>query len=424
VDDGSTVYDPQRLSCGRERCFFVLSAERGLSILLQLTIAARETDYIRRLAEYIRESPYGRDWRMTGISSAAALKQYLIGGHAIDLLLIQPWLLQEAEAHGAGIPKALLVRRPGETQGLANAEGLTEVLQYQSMPRLFRQLSEVRGEWGGSIVRLGRGHANRAAILGVYSASGGIGVTTTALHLAHLASLRERNVFYLNLEPYDATGALLGDTRSEGLSRLLYAFNSKPEEAAVLLKRLRKHHPVLKADYLPGDCPPEERIALGRFEVGQLLDTITDSGDYDTVIVDLGSGMTEAHGEVLRRCAAMLWLAGCDAGARFKSDAALGYARRTWQDDAAGWERKLRYVECGIEEGMDARGTRDAAVRRSAVFGQLPRASGMRYGDDLRRLLDLPPYRSAVSRLLDKLELGGGDADDIGADGLAASRAR
>jgi Mrp family chromosome partitioning ATPase len=391
--------------------------------MLQLTIAARETDYIRRLADYIRESPYGRDWRMTGISSAAALKQYLIGGHPVDMLLIQPWLLQEAESHGAGIPKALLVRRPGEARGLANAEELKEVLQYQSMPRLFRQLSEVRGGWGGSIMRLGRSQSNRVAIIGVYSASGGMGVTAASLHLAHLASLRERNVFYLNLEPYDAAGALLGDTRSEGLSRLLYAFNSQPEEAEALMKRLRKHHPVLKADYLPGDCPPEERIALGSFEVGKLLGTISDSGDYDTVIVDLGSMMTEAHGEVLRRCDAMLWLAGCDASARFKSDAALGFAKRTWQQDAAHWERKLRYVECGSEERHGAGGRRDAA-RQRAAFGQLPRAPAMRSGDDLRRLLDLPLYRSAVGRLLDKLALEGGDADDLGADGLAASRAR
>lgn len=391
--------------------------------MLQLTIAARETDYIRRVADYMRESPYGRDWRMTGISSAAALKQYLIGGHPVDMLLIQPWLLQEADSHGTGIPKALLVRRPGEAQGLANAEGLMEVLQYQSLPRLFRQLSEVRGGWGGSIMRLGRGQSNRTAIIGVYSASGGIGVTATSLHLAHLASLRERNVFYLNLEPYDGAGALLGDQRTEGLSRLLYAFNSKPEEADALMKRLRKHHPVLKADYLPGDCPPEERIALGSFEVGNLLDTIGNSGDYDTVVVDLGSMMTEAHGEVLRRCDAMLWLTGSDASARFKSEAAMGYAKRTWQQDAVLWERKLRYVECATKETQDAGGRRDAAGQRAA-FGQLPHAPGLRSGDDLRRLLDHPQYRSAVGRLLDKLALEGGDADDLGADGLAASRAR
>ncbi len=391
--------------------------------MLQLTIAARETDYIRRLADYIRDSPYGRDWRMTGISSAAALKQYLIGGHPIDMLLVQPWLLQEAESHGAAIPKALLVRRLGEAQGLANAEGLKEVLQYQSMPLLFRQLSEVRSGWGSSIMRLGGGHSNRAAVIGVYSASGGIGVTAVSLQLAYLAALRERTVFYLNLEPYDGVGALLGDPRSEGLSRLLYALNSKPEEADLLMKRLRQHHPVLKADYLPGDCPPEERIALGSFEVGKLLDTIGGSGDYDTVVVDLGSMMTEAHGEVLRRCDAMLWLAGSDASSRYKSEAALGYAKRAWKQDAAHWERKLRYVECGNEGGHDSGGRRDAA-RQRAAFGQLPHVPGMRVGSDLRRLLEHPQHRSAVGRLLDKLALEGGDADDLRADGLAASRAR
>jgi len=387
--------------------------------MLQLTIAARETDYIRRVADYIGESPYGKDWRMTGISSAAALKQYLIGGHPVDLMLIQPWLLKEAEAHGAGIPKALLVRRPGEGDGEPGAAGLTEVLQYQSMPGLFRQLSEVRGERGGSIVRLGRGKANRAAVLGVYSASGGVGVTTAALHLAHLSALRQRNVFYLNLEPFDATGALLGDARSEGLSRLLYAFKSKPEEAGLLLKRLRKHHPVLKADYLSGDCPPEERMALGGSEIGGLLATIVESGDYDSVIVDLGSAMTEAHGEVLRRCDAMLWLVASDAGARSKADAALGFARRTWQADAPRWERKLRYVACGHAESREPGGERSRPP-----FGKLPRVRGMRFGGDLGRLLDAPEYRSAVGRLLDKLEQTGGDAVDYGADGAVASRAR
>src|SRR5690606_9297640 len=146
---------------------------------------------------------------------------------------------------------------------------------------------------------------------------------------------------------------------------------------------------------------------------------ISDSGDYDAVIVDLGSAMTEAHGEVLRRCDAMLWLVGSDTASRAKADAALGYARRTWQGETADWERRLRFVACGHSDSRESSKGRDRSI-----FGKLPRVRGMRSGSDLRRLLDAPEYRAAVGRLLDKLERTGGGAVDYGADGAVAARAR
>ena len=58
-----------------------------------LIIAVKEADYIDRLAEYIRHSPFGEIWQLTAFTNPAALKHFIRGGYRIDSLwLSQPCL--------------------------------------------------------------------------------------------------------------------------------------------------------------------------------------------------------------------------------------------------------------------------------------------------------------------------------------------
>lgn len=388
--------------------------------MFQLAVAVREQDYIRRLDDYVRSSPLGQEWRVTGFSSAASLKQYLKGGYPVDLLLVQPWLAAEAEAHGAGIPKALLVRRAGEACGAA--EGWTEVLQFQAVPRLLRQLTAVRAEGGGTVVKLRASGAGLTAVMAVYSPAGGIGKSTAALNLVHQAALQGMNVFYLNLEPFDATGLLLGDRGAkgeEGLSGVLYALKSNPGEAGAVFKRLRRHHSVLKADYFAGDTPPEEKLALQAEDTAKLLETIADTGDYDLVVVDLDSAFREAHMAVFERSRHILWLMSQDMPSVRKTESALAFARRAWPERFGASERTIRYIAC---RHMDNGGVAGLSARGNfAVFGKLPYVSEWRLLEQPGRLLASRAYGAAAAGLLGKLGLKGEESADRRGNGTAAA---
>src|SRR5690606_22299818 len=182
---GSTACGRQPMLPPQAVLFFVYvrgGRQGGAMEVIHLCAAAHEADYIRRLADYVRQSPYGRSWRVSGFSSADSLTQYLTGGYPADLLLVPPDMAAPARQLRPGVPAALLVRHAAE----AKDEGAA-VLQYQPMPQLMRQLAAIMAEQGlhAGMRTADEGGAGGPSVLAVYSPSGGCGVTTAALGLAH-----------------------------------------------------------------------------------------------------------------------------------------------------------------------------------------------------------------------------------------------
>ncbi len=201
-----------------------------------LIIAVKEAEYIDRLAEYIRHSPFGEIWQLTAFTNPAALKHFIRGGYRIDLIVAQPAMLEGLGESIGSIPTAALVSYHGQCQDLP------EVMQYQPLPQLLQSFSAVyaaSGERFNHAVSKGNGSAT---VVSVYSASGGIGKTTLALQLAQQAGLRGLRVFYLNLEQWNATSIWFGEEGGDDFSQMLYTLQTQPDKAFVRLTELRKRH--------------------------------------------------------------------------------------------------------------------------------------------------------------------------------------
>lgn len=355
---------------------------------INVCVAAREAEYVRRLADYVRQSHYGREWRVTGFSTVGALGQYLKSGYPADLLLAAPEFAAEAEAYRDRVPMALLVKRSGEAGG---GDGLPEVLQYQPMPKLMRTLAAIRAESrmhqpAGSGGRDG----NLPFIATVYSPSGGSGVSTTALCLAQLSARSGANSFYLDLDPFG--GATGGRAAGEGLPAMLYALQSRPAEAAAAFERLRMHDAKLGIDRFPGGCPPEEKLALGADAAAGLLQAAAASPDYDAVFVDLGSSPGEAHLEMFARSAVIFWLTPDHPSGQHKTEAALGFFRRRWPDRFNDVEPRICHVA--------------ARTGQSGLSGS---AAGLRFAcrlPDVPQLRHAGPEAAAASPVLQSACLG------------------
>ncbi|OUM94597.1 MAG: hypothetical protein A9Z00_10460 [Thermobacillus sp. ZCTH02-B1] len=334
---------------------------------IHLCVAAREADYVRRLADYVRSSPYGRDWRVTGFSTEEALRQYLKAGYPADLLLVAPEFAEAASGLRPGVPIALLVRRTGEA---GPESGLPEVLQFQPVPNLIRQLETLRA--GHGLPRAPAGETG-PLVAAVYSPSGGSGVTTTALCMAHLAAKSGAGAFYLDLDPF---GGIAGGKAEPagGLPELLYTLQARPEEAAAVFGRVRKHDAALGIDRFPGGCPPEEKLDLGPEAADGLIRTVAGCRDYGVVVVDLGSAPTAAHLEAFARSDAIFWLVPDHPSGRGKSEAALEFFRRREPKRMAEIEPRIRMVAAHAGRSGSARGA--AGLRLVAGIPEVPRLRG------------------------------------------------
>lgn len=211
---------------------------------LSLIVAAKEPEYVRRLAEYIREAPAGAEWQMTACTQPQALRQYVRGGYPADLLLLQP----EFEAHVRDVVQEALP--VVHLVPFITDSGKPQIVQFQSLPRLIQQLnmqlSHIRG------FRHKAGQPESAIMLSLFSSMGGMGKTTLALNIAREASEAGKRVFYFNLEPYNASDLYLresGEGSEQDYSMLLYVLQSKPDQVRQQLAASTRRSTELGIDY-------------------------------------------------------------------------------------------------------------------------------------------------------------------------------
>ncbi|QYR20677.1 hypothetical protein KZ483_23275 [Paenibacillus sp. sptzw28] len=372
-----------------------------------LILAVKEAEYIARLAEYIRHSPFGDDWQLTAFTNPAALRHYLRAGYGADLIAAQPVILGEIGDAGSGIPTAVLVTRSGQYTEHP------EVHQFQPLPQLLQAFSAVyaaSGEYSGEKP----GERTAAPVIAVYSAAGGIGKTTLSIQLAQQAGVRGARVFYLNLEQWNATALWFGDDGPDDFAHMLYTLQAQPDKATARLSELRKRHPTLKIDFFAPGGNADEQLTISPGQVQLLLGIIAGSGQYDLVVVDLDSRLEPLQHAVMEASEHILWLVADDAVTRSKTGLALQYGERKWGPDFSRQKRKFLFV--------DARASRldTDKVLEVQLAGSLPFVAEWANG---RQSVDrsIPPaYRGAVDALLAGLSLHERGGDDARGDRASA----
>ncbi|OXM17300.1 ParA family protein [Paenibacillus herberti] len=367
---------------------------------LELVVAAKEGEYVRRLSEYVRESPFGQRWRITSCTSGDSLRQYLKGGYPVHLLLVQPVLLMEAGALPCDMTAIALVRRKGE------GDGLPELLQYQPLPEL---LACIEALHAGKPDRL-RLHDSGTAILAVYDPVGGAGKTTCSLWLARLAGERGKRTLYLNLERYNTSELQLQEhgaaAHEGGLEALLYALKAGKPDLGEQIVRLRRYSRIMKTDYF-GEAPgPEERTAMTGEDADLLLQTLAGCGMYDLIIVDLDSSLDETTAAIWSRSDAVCWLSEASPSSMKKSRLALKEAQRRYPEAVEAAKGRIVHVRsrCRQSEAFETVG-----AWRELTHDEEPLsyAFHLPHADALIQASDAPTaYIRAIGDMLERLEKG------------------
>lgn len=391
----------------------------------QLALVLKETEYLKRLADYVRDSQWGEQWQVIAFTHAEAYKQYVKQGYKIDLIAAQPTLLRELKEVIVNVPVAALVIKLGESSEAS------ELLQYQPLPLLLQRLADIHIK---SIIHPAQAAALSSAasgvkVISVYSASGGTGKTALALHLAHAASSHQYRTFYLNLERWNTASSWLGIVQAsnksaynaseiertshfddEGLSELLYGMKSQPEHSVRWLLENRKQHPLLKADYLASCTNLEDRLTLGAEDAIGLVDIIVGSGQYDLIVVDLDDGLDVLHTAIFEQSDHVLWVMNEDAAVRSKQVLALRYGQQKWNERFSSLTRKFLFVRNRAVDESVENSEMDGFKYAQVSLPEVPEWRGV----PSVKLLSSPLFRAAVDKLFKSMMREGGDG---GAEG-------
>ncbi len=353
-------------------------------MIRRLVLAAEDREYVAKLAEYLREEE--KDWEVTACTYDGALRRELRNGGKIDALIGERGLVGQALSEG-GQPGKTIILTDGHE---AAEEGWQNMDRYQPLPAL---LSGIRGALGLEAAKLKEG----CRIWTVFSASGGAGKTTVALNLVRQAGERGQRVLYLNLEELNATSLLFGRGEPDGLSRLLYALQARPEQWGELSQQLCRHQSQLRADYIDAPEHPGERLALTPELTGALLDKLKSDGRYDAIVVDPDSGSGEWHCSLLEASDRVVWLILDDAYCLQKAEKLLQY----WEPRLGKSAYKLILVLNKAVGGQPVNRCTLAGAGPELALPYIPRWKAV---DQPGRWLSSPVFSGAVDRLLDKME--------------------
>lgn len=362
----------------------------------QLIVAVKEQEYVRRLAEYVRDSPFGELWQLTAFTNPEAFLHFLKGGYHADLIAAQPSMLDAAGAAIANVPIVALVAGRGQYPQYK------ELLQFQPLPELLQSIVSLNALSGSTIHSAGE---EDMRIITVCSASGGVGKTALSLQLVNTAANNGFRVFYLNLERWNTMAAWLGKEAmtgsSEGFSQLLYLVKTQPDKVGGWLIEHRQRHSALKGDYVLPCSNVDDRLTLGAIDASAVVQAIAATGQYDYLVIDLADGLSELELGLFERSNQVVWLMTDDKAVQQKLKLIHEYGERIWDDRFRAASRRFRYV-------INRHRNDASAVRMDRIISDyLPFVDGVQQSG-LSAILASPLYKAAVERLFQHLVKEGG----------------
>ncbi|MGI6081169.1 MAG: hypothetical protein ACOYBV_09405 [Candidatus Avilachnospira sp.] len=167
-------------------------------------------------------------------------------------------------------------------------EGITEysakgIYKYRPAAEILRKAMDIYSRSTGRLKYVDK--LGKTVIAGVYSPVSRCKKTTFALLLSE-AYGRDRRVLYINLEEFSGFFAFTGVEETEDLSDVLYYLKENSLDFPKLKALVR---PFKNFEYIPPVRFPEDRGGTETGDYVELMECISDIGDYDVIVVDMQS---------------------------------------------------------------------------------------------------------------------------------------
>lgn len=181
--------------------------------------------------------------------------------------------------------------------GMMKWDQLQNINKYQQADNVLRSLLEIYTEMtDGQLPKL-IGDCN-TKFIGIYSPVRRCLQTSFALTMSQMLAVEKRTL-YLNFEHYAGITELLPDRQTRDMADLLYFLNSDKNKFRLRMGTMIQHKG--KLDYIPPMKSGQNLLTVSVGEWMQLLQKITELGEYEYVILDLSESMQGLF-DILRIC--------------------------------------------------------------------------------------------------------------------------
>ena len=199
-----------------------------------------------------------------------------------DILLCAPGIFPVNT--GKGTVQIILVDdRESLPAGLGE---LPHISKYQRCDKIQRAILEIYAAYRPQDL-----DTKRSSVFLVYSPIGGSGKTTIALGLAARLAAKGKNILYQNFEEYSSCGFYLPEHEgSKGISDLLIALDENVHFGMMMQSMVQNKNERLH--YFNSFRTPNDYHALTEKDIVALFESMRDAGEFDCVIVDMGSDLT------------------------------------------------------------------------------------------------------------------------------------
>lgn len=229
--------------------------------------------------------------RIRSFSEALFLQNY-IQEQSLDVLLISPTLYQELpENHHI---KCVIILSSGKVPN--DLSHLPILYKYQPIDRLIKNLLNIYSE--NHLEKIVQ-NENQTQIIGVFSPVGRSG--RTLLSLALSAQLgKEKQVLYMNLEPFNCLSAYMRTGEQYGLSDVLYYV--RKQHPNILLKLESIKESIEDFDYVGTVKCYTDLSEVQLEEWTRLIDLLKLESKYHVVVLNFSNNIYDYTIDFLEQC--------------------------------------------------------------------------------------------------------------------------
>lgn len=244
---------------------------------IKVAIIDADENYKNRLLSNF-QIKYADKIEVYALSSIDQIESLNLTG-MIDVILIDRTMEIPQEKH----PGSTLVAYLGETTDIDEMNGIPVICKFQKIETLYKQILSLYAESATNINMKSKGTS--AEVVLFTSAQGGSGTSSAAASYALYHALRNKNVFYLNLEQFGGADVFFTGNGSMSFSDVIYALKTKKSNLFMKLESAMKTDKS-GVDFFDISKNAYDMIELKDEEIGRLIQGIMQIKDYDKIIID------------------------------------------------------------------------------------------------------------------------------------------
>lgn len=274
-------------------------------IKLKIIIADSDKGYLNAISKYL-SSWNEIDYSVISFNDKELLINFL-EDNTVDILLISPSLMSD-NINFENV-QATIINTPDRIP--ENMMDFPYINKYQSGDVIARELLGIFSKNSNEEIII-KSNSYESKVIGVYSPIGGIGKTTVSLGIAESYAVNKVRTLFISLEEMASYREILDCNNDNNFSDLLYCIKQKNKNLLMKIEGLKNVDINTKLNYFsPIECYKDIHDVSGD-EIVSMLRYIKANSDYERVVLDFDSNLSDKNIEILKACDEVILLANID----------------------------------------------------------------------------------------------------------------